>query len=336
MSHSLLTTKDKASHWRFCLAPMMTWSDRHCRYFWRLMTKHSVLYTEMITTGALIHGDRERFLQYNAEEHPVALQVGGHEPAALAECARMAEDWGYDEINLNCGCPSDRVQSGKIGAILMAEPQLVAECVSAMKEACAIPVTIKHRIGIDDMEDYEDMKTFVELCAQAGCQTFIVHARKAWLKGLSPKENREIPPLKYELVYRLKEAFPELTIAINGGIKTIEHTQSLLAHVDGVMIGREAYNNPYFLHTIDQDIFGDDRPRLTRKALVEAFMDYCDRQIEEGKSIGTRLDHMTRHILGIYHGQPRARLFRKYLTENANKPGANSQVIRDALAIVEP
>ncbi len=294
-----------------------------------------MLYTEMITTGALIHGDRSRFLQYNTEEHPVALQVGGHEPEALAECARMAEQWGYDEINLNCGCPSDRVQSGKIGAILMAEPHLVAESIHAMKQACDIPVTIKHRIGIDDMEDYADMKRFVEACSQAGCKTFIVHARKAWLKGLSPKENREIPPLKYDLVERLKSEFPELCIVVNGGIKTIEQTNTLLRNLDGVMVGREAYNNPYFLADIDNSVFAETKPIPTRKEIVESFMDYCDRQIEEGKAVGTRLDHMTRHILGIYHGRPRARLFRKYLTEHANKPGASSAVLREALKIVE-
>ncbi len=320
---------------RFCLAPMMTWSDRHCRYFWRLMTKHSVLYTEMITSGALIHGDRDRFLQYNAEEHPVALQVGGHDPKDLAQCAQMAEQWGYDEINLNCGCPSDRVQSGKIGAILMSEPNVVADCIRAMKAACNIPVTIKHRIGIDDMEDYPDMRDFVVACADAGCDTFIVHARKAWLKGLNPKENREIPPLKYELVYRLKQEHPELNIVINGGITTSEQSLTLLDNVDGVMIGREAYNNPFFLNGIDAQIYGDTRPQLSRKEILEAFMEYCDRQIGEGEAIGTRLDHMTRHILGLYHAQPRARLYRKYITENAKQPGATSQVLREALAILE-
>ncbi len=320
---------------RFCLAPMMTWSDRHCRYFWRLMTKHSVLYTEMITSGALIHGDRDRFLQYNAEEHPIALQVGGHDPKALAECAQMAEQWGYDEINLNCGCPSDRVQSGKIGAILMSEPTVVADCVRAMKAVCKIPVTIKHRIGIDDMEDYPDMHRFVVACADAGCDTFIVHARKAWLKGLNPKENREIPPLKYELVYRLKQEHPELNIVINGGITTCEQSLNLLNNVDGVMIGREAYNNPFFLNDIDAQLYGDTRPQLSRKEILEAYMEYCDRQISEGEAIGTRLDHMTRHILGLYHAQPRARLYRKYITENAKQPGATSQVLKEALSILE-
>ncbi len=320
---------------RFCLAPMMTWSDRHCRYFWRLLTKRSVLYTEMITSGALIHGDRERFLKYNQEEQPVALQVGGHEPKALAQCAEFAEQWGYDEVNLNCGCPSDRVQAGKIGAVLMTEPELVAEGVSAMKAASSLPVTVKHRIGIDDMEDYEGMHTFVALCAEAGCETFIVHARKAWLKGLNPKENREIPPLKYELVYRLKQAFPHLNIVINGGITTIEQSQTLLAHVDGVMIGREAYNNPYFLCDVDAALYGDESARPSRREILEAYMPYCDRQIEEGRDIGTRLDHMARHILGLYHAQPRARLFRKYITEHANKPGADSDVLREALKIVE-
>ena len=316
---------------KFSIAPMMEWSDRHCRYFWRLLTKHTLLYTEMVTTGALIHGDKDRFLNYNPEEHPLALQVGGSDPAHLAESARMAEQWGYDEINLNCGCPSDRVQSGKIGAILMAEPELVAECISAMINACSIPVTIKHRIGIDDMEDYEDMCRFVEAVAEAGCKTFIIHARKAWLKGLSPKENREIPPLKYELVYRLKEEYPHLNIVINGGIKTIEHTNALLKHVDGVMIGREAYNNPYFLAEVDKLIYADYKSSISsRMEAAEAYADYCERQLKAGM----RLHHMTRHILGLFQGQPRARLFRKYLTENACKPDAKIDVLHESLKIL--
>ncbi len=317
---------------KFSIAPMMDWSDRHCRYFWRLLSQHSVLYTEMVVSGALIHGDRKRFLQYNDEEHPIALQVGGHDPKDLAQCAAMAEEWGYDEINLNCGCPSDRVQSGKIGAILMAEPELVAKCVREMRKACNIPVTLKHRIGIDDMEDYEDMKRFVAITAEAGCETFIVHARKAWLKGLSPKENREVPPLKYELVYQLKEEFPELEIIINGGIKTTEQSKSLLQHVDGVMIGREAYNNPYFLRDIDQAIFDGPEHALTRRSVMERYIDYCEVQLEKG----SRLNHMSRHILGLYLGQPRARLFRRHITENSPKPGATTEILREALAIVEP
>ena len=309
---------------------MMEWSDRHCRYFWRLLTRRTRLYTEMVTTGALIHGDRARFLGYNNEEHPLALQVGGSEPAALADCARYAEDWGYDEINLNCGCPSDRVQSGKIGAILMAEPERVADCVAAMIKACDIPVTVKHRIGIDDMEDYAGLENFVRTVAQAGCTTFIVHARKAWLKGLSPKENREIPPLKYELVTQLKQAMPELTIVVNGGIKSVSHTQTLLRDVDGVMIGREAYQNPSFLWEIDHALFDDSPNPLDRMTVMEAFMDYCDRQLANG----ARLHHMTRHVLGLFQGQHGARSFRRHLTHHANKPDATVAVLRDALEFV--
>lgn len=315
---------------RFSIAPMMEWSDRHCRYLWRLLTRQSLLYTEMVTSGALIHNDPARFLPFNKEEHPLALQVGGSNPADLARCAELAEKWQYDEINLNCGCPSDRVQSGKIGAVLMAEPELVAECINAMIKACDIPVTVKHRLGIDDMEDYEDMKRFVATVAEAGCETFIVHARKAWLKGLSPKENREIPPLKYELVYRLKEEFPKLRIVINGGITTVEQCQELLGHVDGVMIGREAYNNPFFLKDIDQAIFDTANPGLDRHQIVERYIAYCEQQLEQGQ----RLHYMSRHILGLYQGQPRARLFRKHISEHSHKPGANADILREALAIV--
>src|SRR5690606_20389087 len=226
---------------RFTLAPMMEWSTSDCRTFWRLLTKKAVLYSEMVTTGALLHGDKKRFLDYNACEHPLALQLGGSNPADLAECARIAEDWGYDEVNLNCGCPSDRVQNGMIGACLMAEPELVADCIATMQNAVKIPVTVKHRIGIDDMEDYAGLVNFVRIIAATGCTTFIVHARKAWLKGLSPKENREVPPLQYDKVYQLKQDFPQLNIIINGGITTLEQSKTLLDHVDGVMMGREAY-----------------------------------------------------------------------------------------------
>ncbi len=307
---------------------MMDWSDRHCRYFWRLLTRNTLLYTEMVTTGALLQGDRERFLRYNQQEHPIALQLGGSEPKALADCAKLVEDWGYDELNLNCGCPSDRVQEGKIGAVLMAEPALVAECVAAMKQACSIPVTVKHRIGIDNQDDYADMQHFVSLVADAGCDTFIVHARKAWLKGLSPKENREVPPLKYENVVRLKQDFPALTIVINGGITSIEQSHALLEKLDGVMIGREAYNNPYFLSQVDAQIFGDKRPIANRQEILEQFAQYCQREIEQGN----KLHHMSRHILGLYHGEYGARNFRRHITERANKEGANIQVLLDAVA----
>ncbi len=319
------------SPWRFCIAPMMDWSDRHCRYFWRLLTQHSLLYTEMVTSGALIHGNKTHLLNFNPEEHPLALQVGGSHPAELAECAKMAEDWGYDEINLNCGCPSDRVQSGKIGAILMTDPSLVANCVEAMTRACNIPVTVKHRIGVDNMEDYRDMRTFVATVANAGCNTFIVHARKAWLKGLSPKENREIPPLKYELVYELKDEFPTLTVVINGGITTIEQSHTLLKHVDGVMIGREAYQNPYFLRHVDSQVLEAGASEPDRKTILMRYAAYCEKQLAGGH----KLHFMSRHALGLYQGQPGARNFRRHITENANKPGAGVEVLYKALTYVE-
>jgi tRNA-dihydrouridine synthase A len=315
---------------RFTLAPMMEWSTSDCRTFWRLLTKKAVLYSEMVTTGALLHGDKARFLDYNACEHPLALQLGGSNPRDLAECSKIAEDWGYDEVNLNCGCPSDRVQNGMIGACLMAEPDLVAECVAAMQTAVKIPVTIKHRIGIDDMEDYEGMVKFVSTIAATGCTTFIVHARKAWLKGLSPKENREIPPLQYERVYRLKQEFPHLEIIINGGITTLEQSKQLLEHVDGVMVGREAYANPYLLAEVDQAIYGVSRPLISREEVMEGFMDYCREQL----SRGTRLNHLTRHILGLYQGLPGARQFRRILSEQAHKPDAGLEVIRRAIEVL--
>ena len=313
-------------HHRFCIAPMMDWSDRHCRYFWRLLTKQSLLYTEMVTTGALLNGDRQRFLEFNSSEHPIALQLGGSDPKALATCARMAEDWGYDEVNLNCGCPSDRVQEGKIGAVLMAEPDLVADCVAAMNAACTIPVTVKHRIGIDQQDDYADMATFVKTVASAGCDTFIVHARKAWLKGLSPKENRQVPPLKYELVQQLKDNFPNLTVIINGGITTIDQSLQLLEGLDGVMIGREAYHNPYFLAEIDQKVFGENTPIPSRTEVLSGFVDYCSSEIARGN----RLHHMSRHMLGLFAGEYGARAFRRYITENANQAGAGAQILLEA------
>lgn len=307
---------------------MMEWSTSDCRTFWRILTQRAVLYSEMVTTGALLYGDRKRFLDYNACEHPLALQLGGSDPRALAECARIAEGWGYDEVNLNCGCPSDRVQNGMIGACLMAEPQLVAECIAAMQQAVSIPVTVKHRIGIDDMDDYEGLETFVRTIAATGCNTFIVHARKAWLKGLSPKENREIPPLQYDKVYQLKQDFPHLNIIINGGITTLEQSQALLEHVDGVMVGREAYSNPYLLAQVDQTLYGESRPVISRDQVTQAFIAYCEEQLAKG----ARLNHLTRHILGLYQGQPGARQFRRVISEHAHKPGAGIEVIERALA----
>ena len=312
---------------RFCVAPMMEWSDRHCRYLWRLLSKEALLYTEMVTTGALLHGDVTRFLTYNNEEHPIALQLGGSDPAALAQCAKLSEEWGYDEVNLNCGCPSDRVQEGRIGAVLMAEPNLVAECVAAMRSACTIPITVKHRIGIDDQDDFPAMANFVETVAAAGCSTFIVHARKAWLKGLSPKENREVPPLKYDHVIRLKQENPHLNIIINGGITTLEQCKNLLNTLDGVMIGREAYHNPWLLSQVDEQLFDHTARELNRADIVRTFAQYCEAEISKGN----RLHHMSRHLLGLYHGQYGARIFRRYITENANKPEAPAQILLDAI-----
>ncbi len=316
---------------RFSIAPMMDWSDHHCRFFWRLLSKQALLYTEMVTTGALIHGDRERFLHFNPEEHPVALQLGGSNPEELARCARWAEQWRYDEVNLNCGCPSDRVQSGMFGACLMAQPQLVAECVKAMCDATALPVTVKHRIGIDDMESYQQMLDFVAPVAEAGCRVFIVHARKAWLQGLSPKQNREIPPLNYPWVYQLKQDLPDLEIIINGGIQTIEQCQQHLEHVDGVMVGREAYQNPWMLADVDKQLYGMDKTVESRDDVVSELLPYVERQLV----LGAHLNHITRHILGLYQGVPGAKKFRRHLSENAYKKDAGLAVLTDALNLVQ-
>ena len=312
---------------RFSIAPMMALSDRHCRYFWRLLSREALLYTEMVTTGALIHGDRERLLRFHPAEHPVALQLGGSNPQQLAHCARWADDWGYDEVNLNCGCPSDRVQSGRFGACLMAEPELVADCVAAMGAATRLPVTVKHRIGIDDMESFAELLHFVDTVAQAGCETFIVHARKAWLGGLSPRQNREIPPLHYDRVYRLKRARPTLEIIINGGINSIPDCVEHLAQVDGVMVGREAYQNPYMLAQVDSRLFNAAEPGPDRQQVVNALIPY----IEQELACGGRLHHVTRHILGLYQGVPGARKFRRHLSENAYRPAANIPVLLEAL-----
>jgi tRNA-dihydrouridine synthase A len=309
---------------------MMDWSDHNCRYFWRLLTRQALLYTEMVTTGALIHGDRQRFLHFNAEEHPVALQLGGSDPKDLARCARWAQEWGYDEVNLNCGCPSDRVQSGMFGACLMARPELVADCVKAMVDSCDIPVTVKHRIGIDHMESYDELLGFVAPVAAAGCGVFIVHARKAWLQGLSPKENREIPPLNYAWVYQLKKDFPHLTIVINGGIQNLQECQFHLQHVDGVMLGREAYQNPWMLAEVDEVLFGMDKAAQSRDDVIAALLPYTERQLAGG----AQLNHITRHILGLYQGVPGARKFRRHLSENAYKKSAGIEVLAAAHALV--
>tara|TARA_B110000503_G_scaffold72582_2_gene112214 strand:+ start:2522 stop:3517 length:996 start_codon:yes stop_codon:yes gene_type:complete len=315
---------------RFSIAPMMDWSDHNCRYFWRLLTKQALLYTEMVTTGALIHGDRKRFLHFNREEHPVALQLGGSDPKDLARCARWAQEWGYDEVNINCGCPSDRVQSGMFGACLMGKPNLVADCVKAMMDSCDIPVTVKHRIGIDHMESYEQLLAFIEPVAAAGCSVFIVHARKAWLQGLSPKENREIPPLNYPWVYQLKKDFPHLTIVVNGGIQTIEECQDHLEHVDGVMLGREAYQNPWMLAQVDEALFGMDSPLKSRDDVILKLLPFAEQHLAQGG----QLNHITRHILGLYQGIPGARKFRRHLSENAYKKEAGISILAEAHALV--
>lgn len=309
------------------IAPMMEWTDRHCRYFLRLISRRVLLYTEMVTTGALIHGDHERFLAYDPSEHPLALQLGGSDPGALALCARMAEDHGFDEVNLNVGCPSNRVQSGRFGACLMAEPELVAECVMAMNQAVKLPVTVKTRIGVDARDSYADLTQFISMVAQAGCRTFIIHARKAWLQGLSPKENREKPPLRYEVVHAIKQDFPHLEVVLNGGVIALEEIREHLQLLDGVMIGRAAYHNPYLLALVDPYFYGASRPALTQHEIIEAFLPYVERQLAQS----VRLNQITRHTLGLFHGQPGARIWRRYLSENAHKPGAGVEVIREAL-----
>lgn len=310
---------------------MMDWTDRHCRFFLRLMSRRAWLYTEMVTTGAIIHGDRERFLRFHPAEHPVALQLGGSEPDDLARCAEIGTAYGYDEINLNCGCPSDRVQEGRFGACLMKEPARVAEAVAAMRRATHLPVTVKTRIGVDESEDYVFLKDFIETVAAAGCTIFIVHARKAWLKGLSPKENREIPPLQYEVVHRLKREFPQLTIVLNGGLKTLDACVEQMQELDGVMLGREVYENPYLMTGVDSRIYGEAAVELTRPAVIEALLDYVDREL----AAGAQLNHISRHILGLFRGQPGGRAFRRVISQNATRPGAGADVIRAALAEVE-
>ncbi len=302
--------------WRMSVAPMLDWTDRHCRYFHRLLTRQSLLYTEMVTTGALLHGDVSRHLRFNAEEHPVALQLGGSEPADLARCAALGEEWGYDEINLNCGCPSERVQRGAFGACLMAEPQLVADCVKAMVDAVSVPVTVKHRIGIDKTESYGFVRDFVGAVAEAGCHVFIVHARNAWLKGLSPKENREVPPLRYELVHQLKREFPQLTIAVNGGISTTAQVAAQLSQLDGVMVGREAYHNPWWLSSWDEVFYGAAPSTLTREAVEAQMVDYMVREAAEH---GTPWYAMARHMLGLRHGLPGARRWRQVWSDHKLK-----------------
>jgi tRNA-dihydrouridine synthase A len=301
---------------RLSVAPMMDWTDRHCRYFHRLLSRKALLYTEMVTTGALIHGDVARHLHYNAEEHPVALQLGGSDAADLAHCAKLGQDWGYDEINLNCGCPSERVQRGAFGACLMAESQLVADCVKAMVDVVDVPVTVKHRIGIDKTESYEFVRDFVGAVSEAGCKIFIVHARNAWLKGLSPKENREVPPLRYELVHQLKREFPQLTIAINGGITTNDQIAEQLQTVDGVMVGREAYHNPWLMRDWDATFYGEPGCEQTRESVERQMVDYMAR---EAALHGTPWSTIARHMLGLRHGLPGARRWRQVWSDHRLK-----------------
>lgn len=316
---------------RFSVAPMMDWTTRDYRVFARTLTRHALLYTEMVTSGAILHGTpRERFLGHDEIEHPLALQLGGSDPGELAECAAIAEAWGFDEVNLNVGCPSDRVQNNLIGACLMAYPEKVARAVSAMREAVKIPVTVKCRIGIDDQDEDTDLERFIAQVADAGCEVFIVHARKAWLQGLSPKENRDIPPLNYPRVHRLKVSRPELHIGINGGIKSLEECREQLAHVDSVMVGREAYQNPWLLAGVDEALYGMPGPADSRHAAASALRPYIARRLDEG----AKLNHVTRHLLGLFQGQPGGRRFRRHLSEHAHCEGAGLSVFDDALGLV--
>ena len=313
---------------RFSIAPMLDWTDRHCRYFHRLLSERTQLYTEMVTTGAIIHGKGD-YLAFNEEEHPLVLQLGGSNPADLAQCAKLAEERGYDEINLNVGCPSDRVQNGRFGACLMGEADLVAQCVSAMREVVDIPVSVKTRIGIDEQDSYEFLADFIRIVSEkGGCEDFTIHARKAWLSGLSPKENREIPPLDYPRVYQLKQDFSHLTMGINGGVKTMEEIEAHLQHMDGVMVGREAYQNPYLLAEIDQRIYGVDKPVKKRREIVEAMFPYIERELAKG----TYLNHISRHMLGLFQNMPGARQWRRHISENAHKPGSGIEVLEQAMA----
>jgi len=313
----------------FAVAPMMDWTDRHCRVLHRLLSARARLYTEMVTADAILHGDRERLIGFSPQEHPVALQLGGSEPLKLAKAARVGEGFGYDEINLNIGCPSDRVQSGCFGAALMREPELVGDCAAAMRAAVAVPVTVKCRIGVDDQEPGEALFALVDRCARAGVSTFAVHARKAWLKGLSPKENREVPPLDYGIVYALKSARPQLNIIVNGGIETLEQAETHLAHVDGVMMGRAAYQMPAMLAEVDARFFGG--PQRDVSEAVGAYVDYIAARLQQG----VPLNAMTKHMLGLFHGQPGARAFRRHLSEHACRKAVGLGVLRDALAFIE-
>jgi len=316
---------------RVAVAPMLDWTDRHCRYLLRLISHHTRLYTEMVTTGALLRGDRERFLAFHDSEHPVALQLGGSEPRALAECARIGADAGYDEINLNVGCPSDRVQSGRFGACLMAKPALVGECVFAMQAAVNVPVTVKTRIGIDDMDSYEGLHRFVETVSGYGCGVFVIHARKAYLQGLSPKENRTVPPLRYDYAWRLKRDFQQLEIIVNGGITSLDEVAKHLQYVDGAMLGRAAYHDPWLLADVDSRFFNDSHAVPSRGEVVRRMLPYIEMELKRG----TQLKHITRHMLGLFQGQPGARQWRRHLSEHAFHRGAGTDVVLAALEKVE-
>ena len=322
--------QQKTPQWRFCIAPMMEWTDRHCRFFHRLLTRRALLYTEMLTTGAVLHGDRGRLLRYDAAEHPVALQLGGSDPRALAQCARIGADLGFDEVNLNAGCPSDRVQDGRFGACLMAEPDLVGDCVAAMKAAVAIPITVKCRIGIDEQDPETALESFAQAVERAGTNALIVHARKAWLNGLSPKENREIPPLDYERVYRLKRAHPRLPVILNGGIGSVEAALGHLQHVDGAMMGRAAYQEPWRLIGVDPLVFGEAADFTSPKAAAAALMPYIERELAQG----TRLHSITRHLHGLFRAVPGARAFRRHLAGASAAPRAGAEYLAAALALV--
>ncbi len=315
---------------RFAVAPMIDVTDRHFRFLARLLSRHTLLYTEMITTGAILHGQRERLLGFNAEEHPVALQLGGSDPAALRDSAQIAQAYGYDELNLNCGCPSDRVQSGAFGACLMATPALVRDCLRAMADGTDLAVTLKCRTGIDQQDSFDEFLHFIDTATDSPCRTVIVHARNAWLQGLSPKENREIPPLKYDWVYRLKSLRPQLTIVINGGIRTLAEAQQHLQHVDGVMVGREAWHNTYFLADVDALLFGDKQPPADRIAVTRRYAAYCEQQV----ALGVSLTALTKHLLGLWHNVPGSRQFRRHISENAHRKGATPRIIEEALAMV--
>ena len=320
---------------RFSVAPMLDWTDRHCRYFLRLFSKHTLLYTEMVTTGAIIFGKGD-YLGFNTEEHPLALQLGGSDPADMARCAVLAQERGYDEVNINVGCPSDRVKNGSFGACLMAQPDVVANCVKAMQAEVDIPVTVKCRIGIDDMDEDEDFARFIDIVAGAGCDTFIVHARKAWLQGLSPKENREIPPLNYPRVHRIKETHPELSISINGGVKTLADTKTQLESVDGVMIGREVYANPYIMANVDTEVFGDAQAKsISRREAVFKMQQYIESHIERKEDAYFKPWHVARHMLGLFQGQAGGRIWRRYLSQNGTGKSPDPELLMNALSAVE-